>query len=63
MCFPRPLGSLKMLPVPDLEEDLDFLEQGEDEDEPGPGNLAEDPGADAQEESLRFFSQQSGFRV
>ena len=37
-------------PVPDLEEDLDFLEQSEEEDEPGPGDLAEDPGADAQEE-------------
>ena len=50
VCVSQDHGVPEDAPVPDLEEDLDFLEQGEDEDEPGPGDLAEDPGADAQEE-------------
>ena len=48
--FPKTTQVQEDAPVPDLEEDLDFLEQGEEEDEPGPGDLAEDPSADAQEE-------------
>ena len=48
--FPKTTGVPEDAPTPDLEEDMDYLEQGEDEEESGQGDLAEDLGADAQEE-------------
>ena len=48
--FLKTTGTPEDAPVPDMEDDLDFFEQGEDEGEPGSGDSAEDPGADAQKE-------------